>query len=74
MVNISKVLTVNLILFTFLSTGCSSKEVDSIKATQDEAIYQKTMTKVQNNVNEIIGKEYEYVLEIWVIHTAQLIY
>ena len=58
--NISKVLTVNLILFTFLSTGCSSKEVDSIKATQDEAIYQKTMTKVQNNVNEIIGKEYEY--------------
>nr|WP_294574620.1 hypothetical protein [uncultured Romboutsia sp.] len=63
MVNISKVLTINLILFTFLSTGCSSKGVDSIKATQDEAIYQKTMTKVQNNVNEIIGKEYEYVLE-----------
>lgn len=63
MVNISKVLTINLILFTFLSTGCSSKGVDSIKVTQDEAIYQKTMTKVQNNVNEIIGKEYEYVLE-----------
>lgn len=41
MVNISKVLTINLILFTFLSTGCSSKGVDSIKATQDEAIYQK---------------------------------
>lgn len=63
MVNITKVLTINLILFTFLSTGCSSKGVDSIKVTQDEAIYQKTMTKVQNNVNEIIGKEYEYVLE-----------
>ena len=31
MVNISKVLTINLILFTFLSTGCSSKGVDSIK-------------------------------------------
>ena len=59
MVNISKVLTINLILFTFLSTGCRSKGVDSIKATQDEAIYQKTMTKVQNNVNEIIGKEYD---------------
>lgn len=63
MVNITKVLTINLILFTILSTGCSSKGVDSIKVTQDEAIYQKTMTKVQNNVNEIIGKEYEYVLE-----------
>ena len=28
----------------------------------DEATKQKTMTKVQNDVNEIIGKDYDYVL------------
>ena len=37
--------------------------IDSVQQIADEATCQKTMTKVQNNVNEIIGKDYKYVLE-----------
>ena len=47
----------------FLVIGCSSKGIDSVQQIADEATCQKTMTKVQNNVNEIIGKDYKYVLE-----------
>lgn len=61
--NIRKALTMSFISFAFLVTGCSSKDIDSVKSIADEATYQKTMTKVQNNVNEIIGRDYEYVLE-----------
>lgn len=63
MVNISKVLMINFILFAFLVTGCSNKNTNSVQGIEDKATYQKTMTKVQNNVDEIIGKNYEYVLE-----------
>lgn len=61
--NIRKALTISFISFAFLVTGCSGKNIDSVQAIADEATYQKTMTKVQNNVNEIIGKDYKYVLE-----------
>ena len=61
--NIRKVLIISFISFAFLVTGCNSKDIDSVQAIADEATYQKTMTKVQNNVNEIIGKDYKYVLE-----------
>ena len=63
MMNIRKVLIISFISFAFLVTGCNSKDIDSVQAIADEATYQKTMTKVQNNVNEIIGKDYKYVLE-----------
>ena len=61
--NIRKALIMSFISFAFLVTGCNSKDIDSVQAIADEATYQRTMTKVQNNVNEIIGKDYKYVLE-----------
>ena len=63
MMNIRKALMISFISFAFLVTGCSSKGIDSVQQIADEATCQKTMTKVQNNVNEIIGKDYKYVLE-----------
>ena len=61
--NIRKVLTISLISFAFFVTGCSSKDIGSVQSIADEATHQRTMTKVQNNVSEIIGKDYKYVLE-----------
>ena len=61
--NIRKALRISFISFAFLVTGCSSQGIDSVQQIADEATCQKTMTKVQNNVNEIIGKDYKYVLE-----------
>lgn len=58
-----KLLTFSFIISALLITGCSNKSIKSIETSYDEATYQKTMTKVQNNVNEIIGKEYKYVLD-----------
>ncbi len=52
-----------LIILTMLFTGCSNYQVQNEGITlPDEATKQKTMTKVQNNVNEIINKDYDYVL------------
>ena len=61
--NIRKALMFSFISFAFLVTGCSSKGIDSVQQIAEEATCQKTMTKVQNNVNEIIGKDYKNVLE-----------
>lgn len=61
--NLRKVLTISLISFAFFVTGCSSKDIGSVQSIADEATHQRTMTKVQNNVSEIIGKDYKYVLE-----------
>ena len=58
-----KLLTFSFIISALLITGCSNKSIKSIETSYDEATYQKTMTKVQNNVNEIIGKKYIYVLD-----------
>ena len=55
-----------LVIITIMSifiTGCSSNNRVEKNSTQEEAIYQKTMTKVQNDVNEILNKEYQYVLD-----------
>lgn len=52
-----------LIILTMLFTGCSNYQVQNEGITlPDEATKQKTMTKVQNDVNEIINKDYDYVL------------
>ena len=52
-----------LIVLTMLFTGCSSYQVQNREISlPDEATKQKTMTKVQNDVNEIINKDYDYVL------------
>ena len=37
--------------------------IRKVQSIADEATHQRTMTKVQNNVSEIIGKDYKYVLE-----------
>lgn len=61
--NIKKSLYI-LILFTMLFTGCSNYQVQNSNISlPDEATKQKTMTKVQNDVNEIIDKNYDYVLK-----------
>lgn len=52
-----------LIILTMLFTGCSNYQVqDKGISLPNEATKQKTMTEVQNNVNEIINKDYNYVL------------
>lgn len=52
-----------LIILAMLFTGCSNYQVQNKGISlPDEATKQKTMTKVQNDVNEIIGKNYDYVL------------
>ena len=60
--NIKKSLS-TLIILTMLCTGCSTYQVkNSSVSLPNEATKQKTMTKVQNDINEIIDKEYEYVM------------
>lgn len=61
--SIRRILTTSIIAFTVLFAGCTTNDIASRDLQNDEAKYQKTMTKVQNDVNEIIGKDYEYVLE-----------
>ncbi|MEG2056909.1 MAG: hypothetical protein RRZ84_03245 [Romboutsia sp.] len=51
-----------IIALGMLFTGCNlSKEEE--KTVADKATQQKTMTKVQNDVNEIMNKDYDYVLK-----------
>ena len=60
--NIKKSLS-TLIILTMLCTGCSTYQVKNRSVSlPNEATKQKTMTKVQNDINEIIDKEYEYVM------------
>lgn len=60
--NLKKSLS-RLIILAMLFTGCSNYQVQNEGISlPDEATKQKTMTKVQNDVNEIIGKDYDYVL------------
>ena len=52
-----------LVVLLTLTVGCSSYQVEKDKESlPNEVTKQNTMTKVQNNVNEIIDKDYEYVL------------
>lgn len=52
-----------LIILTMLFTGCSNYQNQNEEISlPDEATKQKTMTKVQNDLNEIINKDYNYVL------------
>lgn len=52
----------SIILIGMIVTGCSKNNIEESKIA-DEETHQKTMTKVQNNVKEIIGKNYDYVLK-----------
>ncbi|MGL6107658.1 hypothetical protein [Romboutsia sp.] len=59
--NLKQSLLSTIILSIFI-TGCSSNQISKGNEIKNEAVYQKTMTKVQNDVNEIMNKDYEYVL------------
>lgn len=60
--NIKKALA-QLIVCSLFFTGCSNYQVKSKTTTQpDQATIQQTMTKAQNDNNEIINKDYDYVL------------
>lgn len=60
--NIKKSLS-TLIILTIFFTGCSNYQVSQDSTTlPDEATKQRTMTKVQNDINEIIDKDYKYIL------------
>lgn len=57
--NMRVMLLGNIIIFNVFLLGCSKNTSD----TQNQALYEMTMTKVQNDVNEIMDKESNYVLE-----------
>lgn len=58
--NLKKLLS-NFVILSIFITGCSS--FDKKEVVSDRAKQQQTMTKVQNDVNEIMSKDYEYVLK-----------
>ncbi|MGL5314646.1 MAG: hypothetical protein ACRC92_15455 [Peptostreptococcaceae bacterium] len=60
--NLRKVLLIIGLVILFI-TGCSTDDIVNETSAGNEAIYQKTMTKVQNDVNVIMNKDYTYVLE-----------
>lgn len=49
-------------ILAIFATGCQV-EKDIYNNAADSVTQEKTMTKVQNDVNEIIGKDYKYVLK-----------
>ncbi|MDU4936399.1 MAG: hypothetical protein E6X43_13925 [Peptostreptococcaceae bacterium] len=56
-----KKLLVSFITLSIFITGCST--INKKEVVSDKAKQQQTMTKVQNDVNEIMSKDYEYVLK-----------
>ncbi|WP_297134338.1 hypothetical protein [Terrisporobacter sp.] len=54
---------IGLIISCIFFTGCSNYKVNNEEISMpDEATKQKTMTKVQNDIDEIKDKDYEYVI------------
>lgn len=60
--NLKKIIC-SIVLIGIFITGCSKSNIKEPSKIADEETRQKTMTKVQNNANEIIGKDYDYVLK-----------
>lgn len=61
--NLKKLLYIFIIATVFL-VGCSNYQVQNKSASlPDEATKRKTMTKIQNNINEITNKDYDYVID-----------
>ena len=53
----------SIVILSIFVTGCNQNKTKEESSISDEAIQQRMMTKVQNDVNEIIDKDYEYVLK-----------
>lgn len=60
--NLKKSLASIIVLSIFM-TGCNLNKGGTTEPVADKATQQKTMTKVQNDVNEIMDKDYSYVLQ-----------
>lgn len=61
--NLKRILYALIILIIFF-VGCSNYQVENKSMSlPDEATKQKNMTKIQNNINEIIGKDYNYIIK-----------
>lgn len=60
--NLKKTIASIAILSIFI-TGCNQNKTKEDSYIADEATQQRMMTKVQNDVNEIIDKDYKYVLK-----------
>lgn len=52
-----------LIAISIFLTGCSINNRKITKLVADKATQQKTMTKVQSDVNEIMNKDYDYIIQ-----------
>ncbi|WP_195937703.1 hypothetical protein [Romboutsia sp. 1001713B170131_170501_G6] len=54
----------SIIVISAFVTGCSKSEnINTNGSLPNEEMKHKMMTKVQNNVNEIMNKDYEYVIK-----------
>lgn len=51
------------IMFSIFITGCNLNSNKTAEPVADKATQQKTMTKVQNDVNEIMNKDYDYIIQ-----------
>ncbi|RDY23374.1 hypothetical protein CHF27_008395 [Romboutsia maritimum] len=54
---------VSIIVLSMFITGCNIENTKKEDVIADKATQQKTMTKVQNDVNEIMNKDYNYVVK-----------
>lgn len=54
---------ISIIFFSIFIVGCTTDKEKTKNIVADKATQQKTMTKVQNDVNEIMNKDYNYVIE-----------
>lgn len=59
----TKIIITSAVLISMIITGCSSKRIKSKDLIADDITKQRTITKIQNDVSEIMGKDYEYVLK-----------
>lgn len=56
-----KQLLIGIVVLSVFIVGCNSATIQPKNSIDQEAIYQETMTKVQNDVSEILYKDSEYV-------------
>lgn len=58
-----KIVISSIVIFGLIATGCKSSNINSKEIIADDVTKQRTITKVQNDVNEILDKDYDYILK-----------